>query len=59
MRRVTRRLILGKWHLGHSRKEYWPNSRGFDYAYGHVNGELDYFTHVRDGGWIGTRTAWR
>ncbi len=42
--------ILGKWHLGHSRREYWPNSRGFDYAYGHVNGELDYFTHLRDGG---------
>jgi arylsulfatase A-like enzyme len=42
--------ILGKWHLGHSKKEYWPNQRGFDYAYGHVNGELDYFTHIRDGG---------
>jgi arylsulfatase A-like enzyme len=42
--------ITGKWHLGHSRVAYMPNSRGFDHAYGHVNGAIDYFTHVRDGG---------
>jgi arylsulfatase A-like enzyme len=42
--------ITGKWHLGHSRKAYMPNARGFDHAYGHVNGAIDYFTHERDGG---------
>lgn len=42
--------ICGKWHLGHSRKEYLPNARGFQHAYGHLNGAIDYFTHERDGG---------
>ena len=42
--------ITGKWHLGHHHKEYWPHHRGFDFAYGHVNGAIDYFTHERDGG---------
>ncbi len=42
--------IIGKWHLGHSAPEYLPTKRGFDHQYGHYNGALDYFTHVRDGG---------
>ncbi|MBI3209524.1 MAG: arylsulfatase [Candidatus Solibacter usitatus] len=42
--------ITGKWHLGHARKEFLPNARGFDHAYGHVNGAIDYNTHMRDGG---------
>ncbi|WP_435009400.1 arylsulfatase B [Tundrisphaera lichenicola] len=42
--------ICGKWHLGHFRPEYLPTHRGFDHQYGHYNGALDYFTHVRDGG---------
>ncbi|MFO0809122.1 MAG: arylsulfatase [Gemmataceae bacterium] len=42
--------IVGKWHLGHFRPEYLPTCRGFDHQYGHYNGALDYFTHVRDGG---------
>jgi arylsulfatase A-like enzyme len=42
--------IFGKWHLGHSAPEYLPTRRGFEYQYGHYNGALDYFTHVRDGG---------
>jgi arylsulfatase A-like enzyme len=42
--------IVGKWHLGHVRPEYLPTSRGFEHQYGHYNGALDYFTHVRDGG---------
>jgi arylsulfatase A-like enzyme len=42
--------ITGKWHLGHSRAAFLPNARGFDHAYGHVNGAIDYFTHIRDGG---------
>lgn len=42
--------IVGKWHLGHVRPEYLPTRRGFDHQYGHYNGALDYFTHVRDDG---------
>lgn len=41
--------ICGKWHLGSFDKAYWPNARGFDYWYGHLQGALDYFTHIRDG----------
>lgn len=42
--------IVGKWHLGHFAPEYLPTRRGFDHQYGHYNGALDYFTHLRDGG---------
>ncbi len=42
--------ITGKWHLGHVRPEYLPTRRGFEHQYGHYNGALDYFTHIRDGG---------
>lgn len=37
--------IIGKWHLGHADMKYWPKQRGFDYQYGAMIGELDYFTH--------------
>ena len=40
----------GKWHLGHANAKFFPNNRGFDHAYGHFNGAIDYFTHMRDGG---------
>ncbi|NEO71204.1 MAG: arylsulfatase [Moorea sp. SIO3H5] len=36
--------MVGKWHLGHASKDYWPQNRGFDYFYGNVMGEVDYFT---------------
>ena len=42
--------ITGKWHLGHGDKRFLPRSRGFDHAYGHLNGAIDYFTHEREGG---------
>jgi arylsulfatase A-like enzyme len=42
--------ITGKWHLGHFQAAYLPTQRGFDHQYGHYNGALDYFTHIRDGG---------
>lgn len=41
--------IIGKWHLGHADKQYWPKQRGFDYQYGAMIGELDYFTHEEHG----------
>src|SRR4051812_40468509 len=42
--------VVGKWHLGHVEPAYLPTRRGFDRQYGHYNGAIDYFTHVRDGG---------
>jgi arylsulfatase A-like enzyme len=42
-------LMTGKWHLGHADRKYWPQNRGFDYFYGNVTGEVDYFTHDRGG----------
>jgi arylsulfatase A-like enzyme len=42
-------MMVGKWHLGHADKKYWPRQRGFDYHYGAMIGELDYFTHEEHG----------
>ncbi len=41
--------IVGKWHLGHADRKYWPNQRGFDYAYGPLIGEIDHFKHSSHG----------
>lgn len=41
--------IVGKWHLGHGDRKYWPRQRGFDYQYGPLLGEIDYFTHSAHG----------
>lgn len=41
--------IVGKWHLGHADRKYWPRQRGFDYQYGPLLGEIDYFTHEAHG----------
>jgi arylsulfatase B len=47
-----RTVMVGKWHLGHADRKYWPPQRGFEYHYGAVLGEIDYYTHsssnVRD-----------
>ena len=37
--------IIGKWHIGHGDPKFWPRQRGFDYQYGPMIGEIDYFTH--------------
>jgi arylsulfatase A-like enzyme len=42
-------MMTGKWHLGHADRQYWPQNRGFDYFYGNVMGEVDYFTRERGG----------
>jgi arylsulfatase B len=41
--------MIGKWHLGHLDRKYWPRQRGFDYFYGAVVGEIDYFTRESHG----------
>jgi len=41
--------IVGKWHLGHADQKFWPKQRGFDYQYGPLIGEIDYFTHKAEG----------
>ncbi len=41
--------IVGKWHLGHGDPKYWPRQRGFDFQYGPLIGEIDYFTHEQHG----------
>jgi arylsulfatase I/J len=41
--------IVGKWHLGHFDKKYWPSQRGFDYSYGPLIGEIDHFKHSSHG----------
>jgi arylsulfatase A-like enzyme len=42
--------LIGKWHLGHASKEQWPQHRGFDYFYGQLTGEIDYFKKTTHGG---------
>ncbi len=41
--------IIGKWHLGHGDRKFWPRQRGFDYQYGPLIGEIDYFSHECEG----------
>jgi len=44
-----RTAIVGKWHLGHAERKYWPLQRGFQHQYGPLLGEIDYFTHDAHG----------
>lgn len=41
--------ITGKWHLGEFQPAYLPTKRGFDHQYGLWFGNIDYFTHLRNG----------
>ena len=43
------RGLVGKWHLGLSRREYHPLERGFTRFVGHLGWGFDYFTHDRYG----------
>ncbi|WP_367882478.1 arylsulfatase [Rhizobium sp. WYJ-E13] len=44
-----RTAMVGKWHLGHAKPEYWPRQRGFDSFYGALVGEIDHFKHSSHG----------
>ena len=41
--------LLGKWHLGADHRSDFPQSRGFDHFYGHLGGNIDYYSHVYQG----------
>jgi arylsulfatase A-like enzyme len=36
--------LVGKWHLGHGRPQFWPTRHGFDSFFGHTGGCVDFFT---------------
>jgi arylsulfatase A-like enzyme len=44
-----RTAIIGKWHLGHAERKYWPMERGFDSQYGFLGDQIDYFKHEVNG----------
>ena len=43
------RGIAGKWHIGHAYRRFHPLNQGFTSFVGHFNGNIDYFTHKREG----------
>lgn len=43
-------LMVGKWHLGHGERRYFPHERGFEHFYGHVTGGIGYWDHNHGGG---------
>jgi arylsulfatase A-like enzyme len=45
-----RTALLGKWHLGHADRKYWPSERGYDHFFGHLTGEVDYLKKTDHGG---------
>lgn len=41
--------LVGKWHLGHTYEHQTPNAKGFEYFWGHLHTNTDFFTHEREG----------
>ena len=42
-------LMVGKWHLGHRQRAYFPQSRGFEHFYGNLTGGIGYWDHSHGG----------
>ena len=42
--------IVGKWHLGHSQQHQLPNAQGFEYFFGHLHTNTNFYTHRRENG---------
>ncbi|MGC6472069.1 MAG: arylsulfatase [Parvibaculales bacterium] len=42
--------MVGKWHLGRAHEALVPHSRGFNHFIGHLNTQVDYYTHSATGG---------
>ena len=40
--------LVGKWRLGHDKRAYFPNERGWDHSYGSLTGGLDHYSHNSD-----------
>ena len=38
-----RTALVGKWHLGHGDKQFWPTRHGFESFFGHTGGCVDFF----------------
>lgn len=38
--------VFGKWNVGHTFEYQHPNKRGFDYFFGHLNTNGDYYDHT-------------
>lgn len=43
------RGMAGKWHIGHAFRKFHPLNQGFTSFVGHYNGNIDYYTHIREG----------
>ena len=43
------RGISGKWHIGHAFRRFHPLNQGFTSFVGHYNGNIDYYSHFREG----------
>lgn len=43
-------FMVGKWHLGHAEKRFFPHARGFDHFYGNLTGGIGYWDHNHGGG---------
>ncbi|MCH2187349.1 sulfatase-like hydrolase/transferase, partial [Myxococcota bacterium] len=41
--------MVGKWHLGHRQRAYFPQSRGFEHFYGNLTGGIGYWDHSHGG----------
>ncbi|KAI8424447.1 hypothetical protein MSG28_002935 [Choristoneura fumiferana] len=48
--------LIGKWHVGMSRREYLPTNRGYDSHYGLRGGGIDYYTYFKVDDWPNGRT---